>query len=226
MQICYQTIQAKDQIKNKKITIILGNPPYSVGQGSVNDDAANIRYPNLEQKIRDTYAKLSKSTNVMPLYDSYIKAFRWASDRLEENGVIAYVTNAGWVDSNSADGFRKSLKNEFDKIYVLHLRGNQRTSGEKSRKEGGKIFGSGSRAPISIVFLVKNKNKKQRDAKIFYYDIGDYLSRKEKLNKIASFQNLYTLKKLNKLVLIEPDYKENWINKGDKTFDEFRKLGG
>ncbi len=211
--------------KNKKITIILGNPPYSVGQGSVNDDAANIRYPNLEQKIRDTYAKLSKSTNVMPLYDSYIKAFRWASDRLEENGVIAYVTNAGWVDSNSADGFRKSLKNEFDKIYVLHLRGNQRTSGEKSRKEGGKIFGSGSRAPISIVFLVKNKNKKQRDAKIFYYDIGDYLSRKEKLNKIASFQNLYTLKKLNKLVLIEPDYKENWINKGDKTFDEFIKLG-
>ena len=99
--------------KNKKITIILGNPPYSVGQGSVNDDAANIRYPNLEQKIRDTYAKLSKSTNVMPLYDSYIKAFRWASDRLEENGVIAM--------SLMLDGLTQTLQMDLEKALKMNL---------------------------------------------------------------------------------------------------------
>src|SRR5690606_3282238 len=117
---------------------------------SANDNAANIAYPQLDAKIRGTYAAYSTATNKNALYDSYIRAFRWASDRIGDTGVVAFVTNAGWIDGNATDGLRKCLVEEFSDLYVFHLRGNQRTSGELSRKEGGKIFGSGSRAPIAI----------------------------------------------------------------------------
>ena len=115
----------------------------------------------------------------------YIKAFRWASDKLasnKEGGVIGFISNGAWLDGNANDGFRKCLEKEFSKIYVLNLRGNQRTSGELSRKEGGKIFGSGSRTPISITILVKKLSQLQDSkATIYYHDIGDYLTREQKL---------------------------------------------
>ncbi|MDA3889234.1 MAG: DEAD/DEAH box helicase family protein, partial [Allgaiera sp.] len=131
------------------IRVIIGNPPYSAGQGSANDNAANIAYPTLDRAIRDSYAAHSSATLKNSLYDSYIRAIRWASDRIGDAGVMAYVTNAGWVDGNATDGLRKCLVEEFSDLYIFHLRGNQRTSGELSRREGGKIFGSGSRAPIA-----------------------------------------------------------------------------
>jgi predicted helicase len=138
----------------------MGNPPYSVGQKSANDNAQNQSYPKLDSRIAHTYAKEGTATNKNALYDSYIKAFRWSADRLGSNdGIIAFVSNGAWLDGNSTDGFRKSLEKEFDKIYVFNLRGNQRTSGELSRREGGKIFGSGSRTPIAITILVKKKDK-------------------------------------------------------------------
>lgn len=140
------------------LRVIIGNPPYSIGQKSANDNAQNESYPQLDAKIAATYAKKSNAGLNKSLYDAYIKAFRWSSDRLdpENGGIIAFVSNGAWLDGNSTDGFRKSLEEEFDKIYVFNLRGNQRTSGELSRKEGGKIFGSGSRTPIAITLLVKN----------------------------------------------------------------------
>ena len=211
--------------KKSKIRVIIGNPPYSVGQSSLNDDAANIKYPNLEQKIRETYAKASKATNVNSLYDSYVKAFRWASDRLDDNGLIGFVTNAGWVDANAMDGLRKCFSDEFDKIYVFHLRGNQRTSGETSRKEGGKIFGSGSRAPIAITFLIKKDNKKNKQSKIYFYDIGDYLNRDDKLKIIKKYGHINNLKKLNKFTLIKPDENNDWINKGNQDFNKYILIG-
>ncbi|EBV3304355.1 damage-inducible protein, partial [Salmonella enterica subsp. enterica serovar Enteritidis] len=143
------------------IRVIIGNPPYSAGQANANDNNANIAYPLLDSRIRDTYAEHSTATLKNALYDSYIRAIRWASDRIGDSGVIGFVTNAGFTDSNSADGLRKCLADEFSSIYVFHLRGNQRTSGELSRKEGGKIFGSGSRAPIAISLLVKNPTAQQ-----------------------------------------------------------------
>src|SRR5690606_18759558 len=112
--------------------------------------------PYLDERIRATYAERSTATLKNALYDSYIRAIRWASDRVGDSGVIGFVTNAGWLEANTADGLRRCLAEEFSSIYVFHLRGNQRTSGEISRKEGGKIFGSGSRAPIAISLLVKN----------------------------------------------------------------------
>ena len=127
--------------KQLDIRVIIGNPPYSVGQGSANDNAANVAYSKLDAQIRDTYAARSDATNKNALYDSYIRAIRWASDRIGDTGIVAYVSNAGWVDGNTTDGLRQCLVEEFASIHVFHLRGNQRTSGDRSRREGGKIFG-------------------------------------------------------------------------------------
>lgn len=177
--------------KNAPLRVIIGNPPYSVGQKSENDNAKNQEYPKLDKKIASTYVASSNTTMNKALYDAYIKAFRWSSDRLDENGgVICFVSNGAWIDGNSTSGFRKSLEKEFTSIYVFNLRGNQRTSGELSRKEGGKIFGSGSRTPISITILVKNPDAKNEKATIQYYDIGDYLSQQEKLNIVSKFKSV------------------------------------
>ena len=151
-----QNSQRVKEQRELPITIIMGNPPYSVGQRSANDNAQNLSYPTLEKRIEETYARRTNATNKNSLYDSYIKVFRWASDRFgKKGGIIGFVTNGTWLDGNAQDGLRKCFEQEFSSIYVFNLRGNQRTSGELSRKEGGKIFGSGSRTPIAITILVK-----------------------------------------------------------------------
>ena len=145
-----------ERLKALDIQVIVGNPPYSSGQDSANDNNANEKYPALDAAIRDTYAARSTATNKNSLYDSYIRAIKWATLRIKDRGVIAYVTNGGWLDSNTADGMRLTLADEFTDIYVLNLRGNQRTAGEQSRKEGGKVFGGGSRATVAVTLLVKD----------------------------------------------------------------------
>ncbi|MDN5543841.1 MAG: DEAD/DEAH box helicase [Rhodococcus sp. (in: high G+C Gram-positive bacteria)] len=165
------------------INVVIGNPPYSVGQTSANDLNANIPYPTLDARIRDTYVRRSQSKVQHTLYDSYLRAFRWATDRIGDAGVVAFVSNGGWMDNNSADGVRLSLADEYSRIYVYNLRGNQRTAGDLSRKEGGKIFGSGSRNTVAILIGVKNPAH-IGDCEIFYRDIGNYLSREDKLRII------------------------------------------
>ncbi|MFM6025905.1 MAG: helicase-related protein, partial [Dolichospermum sp.] len=164
--------------KQNDITVIIGNPPYSVGQTSENDGNKNLKYDQLDERIRNTYAKYSTATNKNSLYDSYIRGFRWGSDRIKDKGIVCFVSNGSFIDNNAMDGFRKCLVDEFTSIYCFNLRGNQRTSGELSRKEGGKIFGSGSRATIAVILLIKNPDQKH-ECKLFYHDIGDYLSQKE-----------------------------------------------
>lgn len=200
------------QQKKTPLRVIIGNPPYSVGQKSANDNAQNQDYPILDQRIANTYAENSIATNKNSLYDSYIKAFRWASDRLDKKngGVIAFVTNGAWIDGNAMDGFRKCIENEFTSIYVFNLRGNQRTSGELSRKEGGKIFGSGSRTPIAITLLVKNPQSTNKKATIHYHDIGDYLSREEKLSIVKDFKNIDNPSMQWKI--LEPNEHGDWLN--------------
>lgn len=211
--------------RKKPITIIIGNPPYSVGQKSANDNAQNLHYPVLDKRIEETYARMTQANNKNSLYDSYIKAFRWASDRLDKNGgVIGFVTNGNWLDGNSQDGMRKCLEQEFSTIYVFNLRGNQRTSGELSRKEGGKIFGSGSRTPIAITILVKKPKKDANEkAKIFYHDIGDYLSREEKLNIIKDMGDISNPSMMWRK--IKPNEHGDWINKRNEMFKLFTALG-
>ena len=201
------------------ITVVFGNPPYSTGQNSENDNNKNLRYPKLEESIRQTYVKWSSSVNKNSLYDSYIKAFRWASDRLGDRGVIGFVSNGQFIDSRSADGLRKSLSEEFNHLYIFNLRGDQRTQGEVSKREGGKIFGSGSRTPIAISILVKD-NSDTHD--IFYKDIGDYLSRECKLNILKNQESIINVDWSD----IKPDINYDWINQRDMNYLNYLSLDG
>jgi predicted helicase len=210
--------------KNSDIKVIIANPPYSAKQQSANDNLANISYPNLDKGIEVTYAAASSATNKNALYDSYIRAIRWASDRIGDEGVIGFVTNAGWIDGNATDGLRKHLKDEFCKIYVFHLRGDARTSGELRRKEKGNVFGEGSRSSIAITILVKNPHS-EKQGMIFFNDIGDYLSREQKLLAIKNFGSIKGIAEENKWKTIEPDEDNDWINQGDKNFGKFISIG-
>lgn len=255
------------ELKQAEFKVILSNPPYSTGQNSANDDNKNTSYPALEKRIADTYAKLSQATNKGSNYDSYKMAIRYASDRIENKGVVAFVTNGSFIDGNADSGLRACLQSEFDYIYIFNLRGNQRTSGELSRKEGGKIFGSGSRTPVAISILVKcdkqssqnschtdlschtersevsknndrdssvaslpqndNREKTQNDnkkAKIYYYDIGDYLDRQKKLNIISNFKSIEGIEKAGKFTLITPNKDYDWINQRDYSYMKFMPI--
>ena len=208
--------------KKCPITVIVGNPPYSIGQKSANDNAQNQSYPRLEKHIETTYVAQSEANLNKSAYDSYVKAFRWASDRLNEKGggVIGFVTNGAWLDANGLDGMRKCFEQEFSSIYVFNLRGNQRTSGELSRKEGGKIFGSGSRTPIAITILVKkHKANNLEKAQIFYHDIGDYLSREDKLKIIRQMGDISNPAMMWESV--EPNEHGDWINHRNEMFKLF-----
>jgi predicted helicase len=211
--------------RKRKINVIIGNPPYSAGQTSANDNAANVKYSNLDRRIEGTYAASSSATLKNSLYDSYIRAFRMASDRIGDEGVIGFVTGAGWIDGNATDGMRKCLVEEFNKIYVFNLRGNQRTSGELSRREGGKIFGSGSRSPIAITILVRKRGVSPRAGQIFYCDIGDYFDREEKLRIISLYKSISGIKSNAKWLSIQPDEKNDWLNQTSRIFDNFSVLG-
>ncbi|WP_096030535.1 type ISP restriction/modification enzyme [Campylobacter lanienae] len=206
--------------RNTPIDVIIGNPPYSVGQKSGNDDNKNTEYPALFKKIAESYAKESTATNKNSLYDSYKLAIRWASDRIERNGIIGYVTNGSFIDGNSDDGLRACLEKEFSYIYIINLRGNQRTQGEESRKEGGKIFGGGSRTPVAITLLIKDENYKGQKAQINYFDIGDYLSREQKLNIL---NHLHDISKVD-FTRIIPNKFNDWIGQRDESFNKFVEI--
>jgi len=207
--------------KKAPLRVIIGNPPYSKGQKSANDNAQNQSYSRLDSRIAKTYVAETNATNKNAIYDSYIKAFRWSTDRLDpkNGGIISFVSNSGWLDGSGMDGFRKVIEREFSSIWVFNLRGNQRTSGELSRKEGGKIFGSGSRTPIAITLLVKNPKATNKKATIHYHDIGDYLSREEKLAKIAKFKTVANAAMTWKT--LEPNAEGDWLNQRNDAFDTF-----
>lgn len=222
-EIFPQNSKRVQQQQKTPLRVIIGNPPYSIGQKSANDNAQNQEYHHLNQRVMNTYVAKSTAGLNKSSYDAYIRAFRWASDRLDpiHGGVICFVSNGAWIDGNSTDGFRKSIETEFSSIYVFNLRGNQRTSGELSRKEGGKIFGSGSRTPIAITLLVK-KPAHTGKADIYYYEVDDYLSREEKLSlvkKLGSVGNpQMPWQKLH------PNEHGDWINHRNDRFLEFIPL--
>ena len=211
--------RATSQLK-QKIQVIVGNPPYSVGQESANDNNANQHYPSLDATIEATYAARSTGTNKNSLYDSYLRAIRWASDRIGKAGVIGFVTNGGFIDGNTADGVRLTLAEEFSHLYVYNLRGNQRTAGELSKREGGKVFDSGSRATVAVTFLVKNPAH-EGPAVLHYRNIGDYLSREDKL-RIVEESQIDTLE----WETITPNAQGDWINQRDPNYESWQPIGG
>ncbi|GAA9749905.1 DEAD/DEAH box helicase family protein [Helicobacter pylori] len=208
--------EIKSTMEKQNIRVIIGNPPYSTGAKSENDNNQNLSHPKLEKWVYETYGKNSTSRSVgNAIRDTLIQSIRMASDLLKDKGVLGFVVNGSFIDSKSGDGFRKCVAKDFAHLYVLNLRGNARTSGETFKKEGGKIFDSGSRATIAVIFFVKDASVK--NGTIHYYDIGDYLKREEKLNRLASFENLDSVP----FRAITPNAKGDWINQRE---DDFEKL--
>ncbi|MDO7816147.1 DEAD/DEAH box helicase [Helicobacter pylori] len=212
--------EIKDTLADQNIRVIIGNPPYSAGAKSENDNNQNLKHPKLEKWVYETYGKNStapmqagKTTR-----DTLIQSIRMASDLLKDKGVLGFVVNGSFIDSKSADGFRKCVAKEFSHLYALNLRGNQRTSGEVSRKEGGKIFDSGSRATVAIIFFVKDSSTPNNT--IFYYEVEDYLKREAKLNLLANFENLESVP----FKEITPNAKGDWINQRNDGFEKLIPL--
>jgi predicted helicase len=205
--------------KRQPIRVVLGNPPYSVGQENANDNNQNQKYPKLDARIQATYAAQCTATNKNSLYASEIKALRWASDRIQNEGVVAFVTNGSFIDGNTADGLRKCLTQEFSHLYVFNLRGNARTQGEQRRMEAGNVFDAGSRNTVAIVVLVKDPAH-QGECVLNYYDIGDYLSREEKLAIIAGFGSIEAIPWQR----LKPNEAGDWINQRNPEFEGFVAL--
>ncbi|WP_120934348.1 DEAD/DEAH box helicase [Helicobacter pylori] len=205
----------KDTLADQNIRVIIGNPPYSSGAKSENDNNQNLSHKKLEKLVYEKYGKNSTAKVGKTTRDVLIQSIRMASDLLKDKGVLGFVVNGSFIDSKSADGFRKCVAQEFARLYVLNLRGNQRTSGEVSREEGGKIFDSGSRATVAIIFFVKDESV--QNSAIHYYEVDDYLKREAKLNLLAGFENLESVP----FKEITPNNKGDWINQRN---DDFEKL--
>ncbi|GAA7831686.1 hypothetical protein HpCOL20_06430 [Helicobacter pylori] len=205
----------KDTLADQNIRVIIGNPPYSAGAKSENDNNQNLSHPKLEKWVYEKYGKNSTAKVGNTTRDTLIQSIRMASDVVKDKGVVGFVVNGSFIDSKSADGFRKCVAKEFSRLYVLNLRGNARTSGETFKKEGGKIFDSGSRATVAIIFFVKDKDAPNHT--IFYYEVEDYLKREAKLNLLANFENLESVP----FKEITPNHKGDWINQRN---DDFEKL--
>ena len=200
------------------IRVIVGNPPYRAGDKE-NSGNQNTKYKNLDKRIEETYVSASKATRVSALYDHYIRAFRWASDRIGDSGIVCFVSNGGWLKGEASAGVRKCFVKEFSSVYVYNLRGNQRTQGEESRREGGKIFDSGSRATIAITMLVKNPSSPEHGI-IHYRDIGDYLTREDKLKILTE-----TVERDPEWEDIHPDEHGDWLEKRNNSFAQFAPIG-
>lgn len=208
----------KDTLADQNIRVIIGNPPYSAGAKSENDNNQNLSHPKLEKLVYEKYGKNSTAKVGKTTRDTLIQSIRMASDLLKDRGVVGFVVNGSFIDSKSSDGFRKCVAKEFSHLYALNLRGNQRTSGEVSKKEGGKIFDSGSRATIVIVFFVKDKSVPNNT--IFYYEVEDYLKREAKLHLLANFENLESVS----FKEITPNDKGDWINQREDGFEKLIPL--
>ncbi len=205
----------KDTLADQNIRVIIGNPPYSAGAKSENDNNQNLSHPKLEKLVYETYGKNSTAKVGKTTRDTLIQSIRMASDLLKDKGVLGFVVNGSFIDSKSTDGFRKCVAKEFSHLYALNLRGNARTSGEERKKQGDGIFDSGSRATVAIVFFVKDKSV--QNSAIHYYEVEDYLKREAKLNLLANFENL----DLVPFKEITPNDKGDWINQRN---DDFEKL--
>ncbi|MDR2459256.1 MAG: DEAD/DEAH box helicase family protein [Deltaproteobacteria bacterium] len=212
--------------KNDHMMVILSTLPYFAGQMNEKDNRQNVKYPVLDKRITETYAQKSTADNKNCLYDTYIKAFRWATDRINENreqgGVIAFITNANWIDNHGMDGMRLYLADEFTSIYVLNLRGDKRNSGEILKKEADNVFGPGARPPVAITLLIKNPNH-IGPCKIFYSAVADYMTTMDKLSFVQKSHDIYNEDLLWET--ISPNSMGDWINKRNEIYYSFIILG-
>ena len=224
-QILEDNSARRKRQKKLDIRVIFGNPPYSSGQNSANDNNQNVAYPYLDERIHSTYAERSTSTNKNALYNSYIRAIRWASDRIGNSGVIGFVSGSGFVEKEAMGGLRKCLAEEFSRIHVLNLRGDIRKDmlSKGRAKEGQNIFGSGSKSGIAITLFVKNPDSKQH-GQIYHHNIGDDLTSSDKLEKISAFASIAGISETGWQDII-PDQHGDWLNQRIDHFAEYIVLG-
>ncbi|MBJ7289177.1 DEAD/DEAH box helicase [Williamsia sp.] len=199
------------------INVIVGNPPYSKGQSSANDNNANLKYPTLDARIGKTYAGRSTGTNKNGLYDSYYRAYRWATDRVGGSGIVAFVSNGGWIEANTADGVRLTFADEYARLWIYNLRGNMRKPNWK--EEGGQIFGAGSQATIAIFIGVKDPTH-TGPVQIHYRDIGDYLDRDQKLRLVGAG----TVPTVDWQTIV-PNTQGDWTSQRDDAFGTWPVIG-
>jgi len=196
----------------RKISVVIGNPPYNANQMNENENNKNREYPEIDQRIRETYARYSKASTNIKIYDMYVRFIRWASDRLDKNGVVAFVSNNSFLNARSYDGFRKVVSSEFNEIYVIDLKGDARTSGEQRRREGGNVFSDQIRVGVGVYFLVRKQGVK--GCHIHYTAIADYVRAEEK--KAYLRENQFSDLKFQPIL---PDKEHNWLNLAENDWD-------
>ena len=214
------------QQRGSHIHVIMGNPPYSAKQDNYSKQMPNQKYDWLDSRVANTYVNKAKNIDadikhVGALYDSYIRSIRWASDRIGNSGVIAVITNSGFLRSKVCAGVRASLEEEFNEIWCLDLRGNAHLQGEQRKREGDGIFGKGSRTPVAITLLVKNPKK--RGSIIQYYDIGDCLDREQKLKILRDSKSIDGISQYKTII---PDKSHSWLNQGNNDFEKYTTISG
>lgn len=226
-----ENTERKDAQRDLDIRVIIGNPPWSAGQKSTNDDAANVIYEKLESEIKRTYGSTGTKATVQRLYDSYIKAFRWASDRIiesgEKKGVVAFVSNGGWIDGRFGTGLRKRLAQEYSSLYVFNLRGDIHSHRRGAKGEGKNVFGSGTQTGVSIEVFILDPNA-ERMGEIHYCDINQFgkdMGTQEKLTAIQNCVSIGVMKKRDDWKIITPDDRGDWINLADRSLSSYPILG-
>ncbi|MDE0011760.1 MAG: damage-inducible protein, partial [Candidatus Poribacteria bacterium] len=222
-----QNNERAEKQQGLEIEVIVGNPPWSAGQKDAVDDNPNVKYPELEQRITDTYASCAAATLKRYLFDTYKMAIRWASDRIKDQtqGVVAFVTPASWIDGNADAGIRACLPEEFHSIYVLNLLGNARIHDKDGKYHQGEgVFGNATQSPVAINLLVKNTthDENKEHCRIYYRDIGSNLKRQEKLQKLTETTSISGFKDWQE---ITPNQHYDWINQRNDVFARFYPLG-
>ena len=200
----------------KPISVIMGNPPYNANQQNENDNNKNREYPQIDRRIKDTYIKSSTAQKTKQ-YDMYKRFIRWASDRLADDGIIAFVTNRAFLDAKQDDGFRKIVAQEFNELWIVDLKGNAQTSGERRRREGGNIFDNKIKVGVAIYFLVRRQGLS--GFHLFYSAVQDYAKAPEKVEFIKD-------KPLDAMAFQEivPDAKNTWLDQSSSDFDSLLPL--
>ena len=209
--------------KKSPIRVVIGNPPYNAWQSDENENNRNQKYTVIDLRVKETYSEDSQAQNKNSLSDPYVKAFRYASDKLSDCGIIAYVTNGAFVDSLACDGMRKNLSREFDAIYLLDLGGNVRKNPKLSGTTHN-VFGIQVSVCITLLIKLSSTPKDaRRSAKIYYHAVPvDW--RKEKKYKFLELTRSVDGVKWQEL---QPDKKQNWLDLGlHDEFDGFFPLGG
>ena len=214
--------QRVEKQKASPMFVVIGNPPYNIGQVNQNDNNKNRKYPAMDARVRETYTQASNAQNNKALADPYVKSIRWASDRIGKEGIVAVVTNNSFLDDRAFDGMRKHLAQDFTKIYHLNFKGNARTSGERRRKEGGNVFDDAIRVGIGISFFIKKAQPKSEPAEVWLYHVDDYLKAREKQSLLTQFGD-YTQVPMKQ---VTPDSRNTWLTEGSRAeFETFLPMG-